>query len=413
MKRAAWLFSLPLIVAASVTPVNLRSGNAAHGAAPLRIDSIASPAGAGSAEPSLTTAPNGRVYMSWLERVDSAHALRFASLKGTTWSRPQTIRTSRDFFVNWADFPALSVLDENRIAVHWLQKTGRGTYAYGVRVAQSSDGGKNWSAPLTPHGDSSETEHGFVAMWREAGRLGVVWLDGRNYAKEGHDPTNEMMLLTTTIASDGIVSGETRLDTRTCDCCQNAAAMTSNGPIVAYRDRSANEIRDIYVTRRVNGRWLRGTAVFNDNWRIDACPVNGPAIAAARTRAALAWFTAPEDKPRVNVAFSNDAGATFTRPVRVDAGNPAGRVDVALLRDGSALVTWVERIRGDTAKVLARRVERSGRRSPVRTIAESSAARASGFPRMTVSGEHVVFAWTTSTRPSNVRVARAHVSTFR
>jgi hypothetical protein len=413
MKRSAWLWSLPLIVATSVTPPRTGRGNTAYGADAFRVDSIASPAGIGSAEPSLTTTPNGRVYMSWLERVDSAHALRFASLKGTTWSRPQTIRTGRDFFVNWADFPSLSVLDENRLAAHWLQKTGSGTYAYGVRIAQSSDGGRSWSAPLTPHRDSSDTEHGFVAMWREAGKLGVVWLDGRNYAKEGHDPTNEMMLLTTTIGSDGTRGVETRLDTRTCDCCQNAAAMTSNGPIIAYRDRSAREIRDIYVTRRVNGKWLRGAPVFDDNWRIDACPVNGPAIAAAGRRAAVAWFTAPDDKPRVSVAFSNDAGARFTKPVRVDAGNPAGRVDVALLRDGSALVTWVERIGGDTARVLARRVERNGRKSPARTVAESSAARASGFPRMTVSGEHVVFAWTTSTKPSTVRVARAHVSTFR
>ena len=413
MKRPVWFLSLIVIVGASVTPVHDKRGSIAHTVETLRIDSIASPAGIGSAEPSLTTAPGGRVYMSWLERADSAHALRFARLEGTNWSRPQTIRTSRDFFVNWADFPSLSVLDDNRLAVHWLQKTGAGTYAYGVRIAQSRDGGRSWSAPLTPHRDSSETEHGFVAMWREAGRLGVVWLDGRNYAKEGHDPTNEMMLLATTIGADGTQSEETRLDTRTCDCCQNAAAMTSNGPIVAYRDRSANEIRDIYVTRRVNGRWLRGAPVSNDNWRIDACPVNGPALAAARSRAAVAWFTAPDDKPRVNVAFSNDAGVSFAGPVRVDAGNPAGRVDVALLRDGSALVTWVERIGGDTARVLARRVERSGRKSPARTIAESSAARASGFPRMTVSGDHVVFAWTTSTRPSSIRVARAHVSTFR
>lgn len=381
--------------------------------AQARIESLPSPAGPGSAEPNLTVAPSGRVYMSWLERVDSAHALRFSVLNGRTWSEPRTIRTGRDFFVNWADFPSLVAFDDNRLAVHWLQKTGRGTYAYGVRIAQTRDGGRSWSAALTPHRDSSETEHGFVAMWREKDKLGAVWLDGRKYAKEGHDPSNEMMLLSTTIGANNVAGPEATLDARTCDCCQNAAAMTSTGPIIAYRDRSPNEIRDIYVTRRVNGQWTRGVAVHNDNWKIDACPVNGPAMAAIGNRVAVAWFAAPGDKPYVNVAFSENGGARFGRPVRVDGGNPAGRVGIAMTANGSALVSWVERTGGDTAAVRVRRVDRNGRRFAPRTIAESSSARASGFPRMALSGDRVVFAWTTATRPSTIRVASARVSDFR
>lgn len=189
--------------------------------------------------------------------------------------------------------------------------------------------------------------------------------------------------------------------------------MTSAGPIVAYRNRSADEIRDVYVTRRAGGKWTTGTAVFDDNWKIGACPVNGPAIAARGNQVVLAWFTAPGDSGRVKVAFSNDAGATFGAPTRVDGGNPAGRVDVALSPDGAALVTWIERIGGDTAAVRVRRVERDGKSGSAMTIAASSAARASGFPRMAVSGTRVLFAWTVPGRPSAVRVARANVAEIR
>ena len=263
-----------------------------------------------------------------------------------------------------------------------------------------------------PH-DSSKTEHGFVAMWRENGKLGAVWLDGRKFSKDGHDAANEMMLVSTTIDPGGKLGAEMRLDERTCDCCQNTAAMTADGPIIAYRDRSPDEIRDIFVTRRVAGKWTPGVAAHSDNWKIAACPVNGPSIDATGRRVALAWFTAANDSARVKLAFSDDAGVTFGAPIRVDGGTPAGRVDVALLQDGSALVTWIERTGGDTAAVRARRVGRDGKVGVATTVATSSAARASGFPRMAITGSDVVFAWTLPGRPSAVRVARARVAEFR
>jgi hypothetical protein len=315
--------------------------------------------------------------------------------------------------VNWADFPSIDVLDSRHIAVHWLQRSGRTTYAYGVRVSQSNDGGATWSPALTPHRDTVPQEHGFVATWREQGKLGAVWLDGRKFAKSGHDMSNEMMLMSTTILPDGRMGPEVRLDDRTCDCCQNAAVMTPNGPIVAYRNRSAEEIRDIYVTRRVGGKWTQGRAVHDDNWKIAACPVNGPSLAARGSDVALTWFTAARDTARVNIAFSPDAGASFGKPIRVDGGNPAGRVDVVLLPDRSALVSWIERTAGDTAAVRVRRVQRDGRVGAPVTVAISSAARASGFPRMVTSGNNVIFAWTEPGRPSAIRVARASVSALR
>ena len=385
----------------------------AENAAAVVIDSIASPARPGSAEPNLALGADGKVYLSWLEPANPGYSLRFAEHDGVNWSPARTIVTRTDFFVNWADFPSMEVLDGSRLAAHWLQRNGNSTYAYGVRIALSNNGGTTWSEPIIPHRDTTQSEHGFVALWNERGTLGAAWLDGRKFEKDDHDLSNEMMLVSTTVLPNGKLGPETRLDERTCDCCQNAVAVTANGPIIAYRNRTADEIRDIYVTRRVNGKWIVGVPAFNDHWKIAACPVNGPALAARDNRVALAWFSAPGDSARVQVAFSDNGGAKFGAPIRVDGGSPAGRVDVSLLPDGGALVTWVERTGGDTAAVRARRISRAGKAGTTTTIASSSIARASGFPKAVITGSNVIFAWTVPGRPSSVRVARAALSEFK
>ena len=392
--------------------VAARTDSAAFQAA-VAVESLDSPAGPGAAEGNLAVGPDGRVYLSWLEPApDSAMALKFADFDGKRWSAARTIRSGRDFFVNWADFPSLSVNANGRIGAHWLQRHGAGSYAYDVRVAITTDGGRTWAPPMAPHVDRSATEKGFVVMWPEGTGFGAVWLDGRKADKTKPDAKQEMMLYATQRA--GVEQAtETPLDERVCDCCQTTVALTDDGPIIAYRDRSPNEIRDISVVRRVRGTWMAPEPVSNDGWEINACPVNGPSLSASGRRVALAWYSAAKSTPRVKVAFSSDAGATFGAPVVVDEGKPAGRVAAILLDDGSALVSWLERTGGDTASVRVRRITPDGRAGAATSVAASSAARASGFPRMARSGDKVYFAWTLPGRPSSVKVARADAASFR
>jgi hypothetical protein len=243
------------------------------------------------------------------------------------------------------------------------------------------------------------------------GAWGLVWLDGRAFhAADGGEAPNEMALRFRSMSREGVWGEETVIDGRICDCCQTSAAITSRGPVIVYRDRSPEEIRDIHVIRLVDGAWTEGTPVHADGWRISACPVNGPAVAARGDRVAVAWFTGADDVAKVNVAFSSDAGATFSAPVRVDEGDPAGRVDIVMLADGSALITWLERA-DDAARVLVRRVEANGLAGPSVEVARSSDARASGFPRVIEAPDgSLVFAWSdVSGGGSRVRLARGRM----
>lgn len=382
---------------------------------PLIIKTTESPTGGDSREPELTPTGNNGVILSWVEKVgEKRYALKAAVLESNGWGETRTVAEGDNWFVNWADFPSVIALKDGTLAAHWLVKSGQATYAYDVNISTSKDGGRTWTRPLVPHRDNTQTEHGFVSLLPLAdGRLGAIWLDGRNMKDmketDEHAPAPESMTLRYA-AIDGVgnLADETQLDERVCECCQTSAAVTSNGPIAVYRDRSPTEVRDIYIVRQVNGSWTSPQPVFADNWQINGCPVNGPSIAADGARVVVAWFTSAGDTPRVKVAFSQDAGATFSQPVKIDDGENVGRVDALLLPDGSALVCWLSgNAQGGEIKV--RRVRVDGSIGPPAVIAKTDISRSSGFPRMARRGNEVIFAWTEFGKPSRVRTAVAEI----
>ena len=378
---------------------------------PLVILTTQSPADGDSREPELTTTPDGRVILSWVEKLgDKRHALRTAMLDRNGWSNAQTVAEGDNWFINWADFPSVIALKDGALAAHWLVKSGSATYAYDVNVSTSNDGGKSWSKSIVPHRDNTQTEHGFVSLIPlPDGRLGAVWLDGRNMKgmkeSDEHGPAPESMTLRyAALDANGNLSDEAELDERVCECCQTSAAVTSAGPVAVYRDRSQTEVRDIHIVRQVNGSWTKPQPVVADNWQINGCPVNGPVVAADGTRVAVAWYSSVADTPHVKIAFSQDAGATFSQPIQVDDGESVGRVDTLLLPDGSALVCWLSgNVDGGAIKV--RRVRADGSVGPPAVIARTDISRSSGFPRMARLGDEVHFAWTEFGKPARVRTA--------
>ena len=385
----------------------------------LSIEPANSPTDSDSREPELNPANDGRIILSWVEKVgDKRYALRLSLRDEKGWSDALTVAEGENWFVNWADFPSAIVLRDGSLAAHWLVKSGKGTYAYDVNIVRSNDGGKTWSQPIVPHRDQTQTEHGFVSLLPLLdGRLGAVWLDGRNMKgmkeTDDHAPAPESMTLRyAAIDRKGNLSDEAELDNRVCECCQTSATVTSDGPIAVYRDRSSSEVRDIYIVRQVSGTWSAPQPVHADNWQINGCPVNGPSVAADGRRVVVAWFASVDDKPQVKIAFSEDAGATFNKPIQVDDGKNVGRVDTLLLPDGSALVCWLSGdIEGGEIKV--RRVQADGKAGPSSVIAKTDISRSSGFPRMARFGDEVQFAWTEFGKPSRVRTAVANVATYK
>ncbi|HUQ89715.1 MAG TPA: sialidase family protein [Vicinamibacterales bacterium] len=396
----SWHWSAVIVLIGSVVISASRSR-----AQSSSVTALASPAGEGSAQPQLTVSSRG-VLLSWIERAGDLATLKFSERTAQGWTVARTASSGRDWFVNWADVPSVLRLADGSLYAHWLQKSGSDTYAYDVRLARSTDDGKTWTPSFTPHNDRTRTEHGFASLFQmpNAG-LGLVWLDGRAmHSGGGEHGGGDMSVRAAVYDTKAAQISEGPVDLRACECCPTAAAVTADGPIVAYRDRSDTEIRDIYVSRLVGGKWSDGAPVHRDNWQIAACPVNGPALSANGKGVALAWFTAKGDQGHAYLAFSSDSGKTFGTPVQLDDASALGRVDVVLLEDGSAAATWIEFADGK-AQFRMRRISRSGERSPAVSVAGLAASRASGYPRMAAFGSELVFAWTDAGVASAVKTA--------
>lgn len=364
-----------------------------------------SPVDSVSAEPYLFTDKDGVVYLSWVTKEPTRSILKYAMLKDGKWSVPSEISSGENWFVNWADYPLIAADGTNNLISHFLEKSEKGTYTYDVKLTVSNDKGKSWNTPVILHDDGKKAEHGFVSMVPYKNDYFVSWLDGRNAASEGGDGNHgghhgQMTIRGAIVDKAGKKTNEWELDGRVCDCCQTSAAITANGPVVVYRDRSDSEIRDMSIVRYVNGEWTEPQIIFSDNWKIEGCPVNGPRIDADGNNLAVAWFTSPDKNPKVNIAFSQDAGATFSNPIRVDEGQALGRVDIVLLDEKTAMVCWME---GSVIK--AAKVHSTGKKESPIIIASSSESRSSGFPQMTRSGDQMIFAWTDN-KEKKIKVAK-------
>jgi hypothetical protein len=381
---------------------------------------LPTPVSDGSLAPRLARIDERRTALTWLERTDAGHRLRFSVFENGRFGPAGTVAEG-SFFANWADTPGLTIMGDGTWIAHWLQRSGTGTYAYDVRVAISHDQGLSWSDSFTPHRDGTKTEHGFVSYFSHPEGAGLTWLDGRHTLPapadrptDGHDghrhaEDGAMTLRTAVVRPDGSLTREALLDDRVCDCCVTASANTDEGPVVVYRDRSEEELRDIAIVRYTEAGWSAPTRIHDDNWRITACPVNGPAIIARGQRVLVAWFTLGADEAaRVHLAQSRDGGRQFDAPMTFDRESALGRVDLSWA-GSDALMSWMARD-GEHAKLRLARLGPDGALLETRDVVRLPGSRGNGFPRLlTLPGGDVLLTWTEG-RPSGSRVQAGRLS---
>jgi len=350
-------------------------------------ETLANPAAAGSLQPNWSATPDGNAVLSWIEPTkDGSFSLRYAVRRGSNWSEARTIAEHRHFFRHPAEVPEVMALGDKQWMAHWVEMPKEGSEAEFLYVSSSTDG-VHWTAPAIAHKDRSEVQHGLVSMVASGnGEASLFWLE----TPKGEDGPGYLMR--TLVNATGLEIKEERLDPDVCACCPTAVTKTAKGLLVAYRAHTAEDIRDISVIRFENNRWSLPKNVHADNWKINACPTNAAAVAAKGDRVGLAWYTAAQDAPKVQVIFSADSGTTFTKPVVVSTGHAYGYTALALDDDGSAIVSWLEQGKDNAARVLAREITAAGVAGPVVQLAEGG-RMALGYPKILHTTGGTFIAW--------------------
>ena len=143
------------------------------------VASIESPTGDNSAQPFLFSGE--KTLLSWIEsQGDSIFSLKYSELKNEKWDSAKTITSGTNWFVNWADFPAIAEQNGNLLS-HYLQMSAEGTYTYDIRMKLFNDQEGSWKDDFILHKDGTKSEHGFVSMipYKDDSFF-ITWLDGRN-----------------------------------------------------------------------------------------------------------------------------------------------------------------------------------------------------------------------------------------
>ena len=381
MKKLAILFSYLIIISCSKKKI--------------LIEDISFKFENNNAQPALFS-NNGILSLSWISSDEKNRSiLNFKQFKDGKWDdNVLKINSGNDWFVNWADFPAHAV-NQDAIISSFLQKSDSGTYNYDIILNIQKLSGEIIKENFLLNTDGIKAEHGFVSITANKNEgFFISWLDGRNTLKKklnGHH--KPMSIRFAEVTNTGEIINESELDTSVCDCCQTSIVNTKNGPLVVYRNRTHNEVRDIYSVRRTNNEWQTPKAVHNDGWVINGCPVNGPKAAVSSKNIAVGWFTVFKGDPQINVSFSKSDGESFDTPIKINDYNAIGRVDIEFLNDDEIIISYMEYDDNGTYLKI-KKVSDNGNISEPITISKIDGGRSTGVPQLEIINTEIFLVWT-------------------
>jgi len=257
----------------------------------------------------------------------------------------------------------------------------------------SADGGRHFSAPA-PVGGTVEEANIYQGKLLPGGerQAYVFWHDERDRS-DWRQAGNA--IYSTVLAAPGAVgTGVRKVADTLCECCRIAAALdNAQQPVLLARFIYPGSIRDHgLILPQKDGKppiLRRATA---DQWKIEACPEQGPALAVgADNRLHLAWFTQGSVRQGLFYAYSADRGEHFSEPLRFGNADRLPSHPDVLAQGTQVVLAWTEY---DGAKTQLR-VMRSGDGgqswSPAQQVAD--ALDEADYPFLLSDQEGIFVSW--------------------
>lgn len=256
--------------------------------------------------PRFTMDEKGNPVLSWVEKDGEKRNLFFFAVSkdgGSTFEEKILVNVPEKISTHAEGMPKITFKKTGEIiALFELSKpTPAERFAGNLYFVSSKDKGKNWSEPQTVHQDTTAGKgHSFGDITTlPNGQVGFVWLDLKLGKYEGRSVKFRQTL------PNGNLSNEVVVDSNACQCCRtNLFVDVDNNFHVTYRDMLADGSRDISHAVSQDGGKTFGSSkvVYDDKWKINACPHTGPGVTQVGRDIYTAWFTGKEGDTGVRLS---------------------------------------------------------------------------------------------------------------
>ncbi|RRB04544.1 sialidase family protein [Larkinella rosea] len=257
------------------------------------------------ATPRLTTDHRNNPVLSWTEKEGEKVHFYFAVSEdgGRTFGEKNRVNSPAVFSTHAEGMPKVAFKKDGTILATFevSRPTAEAPRAGDLLFVTSTDGGQTWTEPKAVHRDVTAGKgHSFSNLNRlPNGEIGIAWLDEKAASKEGRT-----VKFTQTLAGGGF-GKEVLVDDNACQCCRtNVFVDTKNQVHIAYRDLLDDGARDIsHAVSADGGRTFTSPkVVFNDQWKVNACPHTGPDVAQVGNDLFVTWFSGGEKTPGIKLA---------------------------------------------------------------------------------------------------------------
>lgn len=304
------------------------------------------------------------------------------------------------------------------VAVVW---TARRQGATEIRLATSTDHGQTFGASQLISPVGAPGTRGWASLIvDEQHRVHVVWLDTRvaaaaaaatspaaraggataavaagtnaaagvTHAHAGMSSTRQDVYAAT-VSPDGAIS-EQRVATDVCFCCKTAIVSSGPSRFAAWRDIYP-EGRDISFVKLGSTSEASRVRVSHDDWKIDACPEDGPAMTSTTLGAIqIVWPTLVSGADTKGVFFAETSdGEHFSPRVRLDAG-PASASHPALAASVAGVLAAVWETSTGAGHRIEMRARHSGSWNATVALTDDGSVAS---PSIAALGSDFVVAW--------------------
>ena len=369
-----------LIATQSTTPAGASSQTAFQISAP----------GVDAAEPVTAPAPDGSLYVAWVNHDAKQADVMIANFTSNGEMRGTPVRVNRQpgTATAWrGDQPSLAVAGDGSVYVVWTARVDAGgKHGTDLYMSVSKDRAQTFATEVKINDDKVPGAHGMHSLAvAKDGRIYVGWLDERNIVKpkpstkgEGHHmESNRDLFIAHSTDGGRTFSANRKVASEACPCCKTSLAVANDGTLYAgWRQVLPGNFRHIAVTSSTDGgaRFSSPVIVSDDRWMLQGCPVSGPSLSvAADGRLKVLWYAAGEaNEPGLYFTESIDKGRSFSARQLLAQEGVKGTPALTASNDG-AIAVW------QTLNVAEAKVSELGKAGSTLSVAANAELPAGAF----------------------------------